>query len=48
MTHLPMIHEHPTGDLCSQCDCELVLVVTQGEASLYLECDCGGVVAIAP
>ncbi len=43
-----MVHEHPTGDICRDCDCELVLVVTQDEANLYLECECGTVVALSP
>lgn len=48
MRDIEIHHEYPTGDLCPGCDCEVILVALQGETYLFLECDCGDSMALAP
>lgn len=42
------LEEQGTGEACTACDCELVLVSTPDRAELYVECDCGVVACIGP
>lgn len=43
-----MTREQQSGETCGRCECELVLVSTEGESELYIECDCGVVACIGP
>lgn len=48
MRDIEIHHEYTTGDLCPGCDCEVILVALRGETHLFLECDCGHSMAVAP
>ncbi len=48
MKDVAIYMELQTGESCSRCDCELVLVSTPAEGEVYLECDCGRWTCMTP
>ena len=48
MNEITIRHELATGEACTACDREIVLVATLGEAEVRVECDCGIVACVGP
>lgn len=41
MTKLVVVRETPSGEICAVCECEITLVMGDGDMELAVVCDCG-------